>query len=94
MPLLMMHNRFEGTLQYTPPPPGRLRRYPWFKEMGLQWYALPAVSGMMFDCGGIEFCACPFSGWYMSTEVAARDLCDPQRYNMLEVSSRSSGTAG
>ncbi|XP_043233654.1 nitric oxide synthase-like protein [Amphibalanus amphitrite] len=66
-------------------------KYPWFKDMGLQWYALPAVSGMMFDCGGIEFCACPFSGWYMSTEVAARDLCDPQRYNMLEPIAKNMG---
>lgn len=49
---------------------------------------MPAVSGMMLDCGGVEFCACPFSGWYMSTEIAARDLCDPMRYNMLEVSEK------
>ena len=53
--------------------------------MGLQWYALPAVSNMMFDVGGLEFPACPFSGWYMVTEIAARDLCDPYRYNILEV---------
>ncbi|XP_037078549.1 nitric oxide synthase-like protein [Pollicipes pollicipes] len=66
-------------------------KYPWFKELGLQWYVLPAVSGMMFDCGGIEFTACPFSGWYMSTEVAARDLCDPQRYNMLETIAKHMG---
>ncbi|XP_049785916.1 nitric oxide synthase, salivary gland-like [Schistocerca cancellata] len=58
--------------------------YDWFKELGLQWFALPAVSGMMFDCGGIEFTAAPFNGWYMSTEIGCRNLCDAHRYNMLE----------
>jgi len=40
---------------------------------------------MMFDCGGLEFTGCPFSGWYMNTEIASRDLCDKHRYNLLEV---------
>ncbi|CAG9821998.1 unnamed protein product [Phaedon cochleariae] len=39
---------------------------------------------MMFDCGGIQFTAAPFNGWYMSTEIGCRDLCDTQRLNMLE----------
>lgn len=52
--------------------------------MDLEWYALPAVSGMMLDVGGIEFPATPFSGWYMVTEIACRDLCDANRYNVLE----------
>lgn len=52
--------------------------------MGLEWYALPAVSGMMLDVGGIEFPATPFSGWYMVTEIACRDLCDSNRYNVLQ----------
>ncbi|CAG5122629.1 unnamed protein product, partial [Candidula unifasciata] len=59
-------------------------KYPWFAELGLKWYALPAVSGMLFDCGGLEFPACPFNGWYMGTEIGARDFCDANRYNMLE----------
>ncbi|KAL3869039.1 hypothetical protein ACJMK2_041766 [Sinanodonta woodiana] len=59
-------------------------RFPWFAELGLKWYALPAVSNMLFDCGGLEFTACPFNGWYMGTEIGARDLCDPHRYNILE----------
>lgn len=42
---------------------------------------------MIFDCGGLEFTAAPFNGWYMSTEIGSRDLCDIQRYNMLEVNS-------
>ena len=59
-------------------------RYEWWPELDLEWYALPAVSGMMLDVGGIEFPAVPFSGWYMVTEIACRDLCDPTRYNVLE----------
>lgn len=58
----------------------------WFEDLGLRWYALPAVSNMMFDCGGLQFTAAPFNGWYMSTEIGCRDLCDTQRLNMLEVS--------
>ncbi|CAG0881384.1 unnamed protein product, partial [Darwinula stevensoni] len=58
-------------------------QFEWFKELGLRWYALPAVAGMLFDCGGIQFPGSPFSGWYMVTEVGARDLCDPHRYNIL-----------
>ncbi|KAK3768095.1 hypothetical protein RRG08_004637 [Elysia crispata] len=59
-------------------------KYPWFAELGLKWYALPAVSAMLFDCGGLEFPACPFNGWYMGTEIGARDLCDTARYNITE----------
>ncbi|XP_076367440.1 nitric oxide synthase [Tachypleus tridentatus] len=58
--------------------------YEWFEELELQWYALPAVSSMLFDVGGLEFPAAPFNGWYMVTEIAARNLCDPHRYNILE----------
>ncbi|KAJ8872955.1 hypothetical protein PR048_026571 [Dryococelus australis] len=58
-------------------------KYDWFEELNLRWYTVPAVSGMLFDCGGIEFPAAPFNGWYMSTEIG-RNLCDPHRYNVLE----------
>lgn len=54
------------------------------EKMGLKWYAVPAVSGMLLDIGGIQFPACPFNGWFMGTEVG-RDLCDTSRYNMLKV---------
>lgn len=60
-------------------------RYDWFEKLGVKWFAVPAVSGMVFDCGGLVFTAAPFNGWYMSTEIGSRDLCDIQRYNMLEV---------
>lgn len=60
-------------------------RYDWFAELGLRWYTLPAVSGMVFDCGGLQFTAIPFNGWYMTTEIGTRNLGDPHRYNKLEV---------
>nr|XP_018899118.1 PREDICTED: nitric oxide synthase, salivary gland isoform X3 [Bemisia tabaci] len=59
-------------------------KYEWFKDLGLQWYGLPAVSNMAFDCGGVLFTAAPFNGWYMNTEIGCRDLCDVNRFNMTE----------
>ncbi|CAG9783566.1 unnamed protein product [Diatraea saccharalis] len=58
--------------------------YEWFEELELRWYALPAVSSMRFDCGGIEFTGNAFNGWYMSTEIGCRNFCDTNRLNMLE----------
>ncbi|XP_067148341.1 LOW QUALITY PROTEIN: nitric oxide synthase 3 [Apteryx mantelli] len=56
----------------------------WFGELGLRWYALPAVSNMLLEIGGLEFPAAPFNGWYMSSEIGMRNLCDSQRYNLLQ----------
>lgn len=66
-------------------------KYDWFGQMNLQWYALPAVSDMLFDVGGIEFPAAPFNGWYMGTEIGSRNLCDESRYNLLPVFARKMG---
>lgn len=62
-----------------------LPSYPWFADLELRWYGVPMVSNMKLDCGGLEFTACPFNGWYMGTEIGARDLCDLQRYNITQV---------
>ncbi|OCU02124.1 nitric oxide synthase 1 L homeolog isoform X1 [Xenopus laevis] len=59
-------------------------RLEWFKDLGLKWYGLPAVSNLLLEIGGLEFSACPFSGWYMGTEIGVRDYCDNSRYNILE----------
>uniref|UniRef100_A0A8C2I0J9 Nitric oxide synthase n=1 Tax=Cyprinus carpio TaxID=7962 RepID=A0A8C2I0J9_CYPCA len=59
-------------------------KFEWFKELNLKWYGLPAVSNMLLEIGGLEFTACPFSGWYMGTEIGVRDFCDSSRYNILE----------
>ncbi|KAJ0180349.1 hypothetical protein K1T71_003753 [Dendrolimus kikuchii] len=58
--------------------------YEWFKDLGLKWYALPAVSNMRFDCGGLEFTGTAFNGWYMGTEIGCRNLCDSNRRNIIE----------
>jgi len=66
-------------------------KFDWFQELGLEWYALPAVSSMMLDVGGLQFTACPFSGWYMVTEIGTRDLADTNRYNKLELVAQRMG---
>lgn len=57
--------------------------YPWFGDLGLRWYALPAVSEMALSIGGLTYPLAPFNGWYMSTEISARNFSDPDRYDML-----------
>lgn len=58
--------------------------YPWFAGLGLRWYAVPVVTDMGLDAGGIRYPCTPFSGWYQaSTEVGVRNLGDAARYNAL-----------
>ncbi|HBB35228.1 MAG TPA: nitric oxide synthase NOS [Cyanobacteria bacterium UBA8803] len=59
-------------------------RYEWFEELGLKWFALPAVSNMVFDLGGIQYPA-PFNGFYMGAEIGGRNFSDTYRYNMLPI---------
>ncbi|KAM3826174.1 nitric oxide synthase 1 isoform 2-T2 [Vipera latastei] len=89
LPLLLQANGNDPELFEIPPElvlevPMRHPKLEWFKELGLRWYALPAVSNMLLEIGGLEFSACPFSGWYMGTEIGVRDYCDSSRYNILE----------
>ena len=58
--------------------------FPEVEELGLEWYALPAVSSMLMEIGGIQYPTAPFNGWYASSEIANRDLTDEFRYDMLE----------
>lgn len=57
--------------------------YTCFSELELKWYAVPIISDMRFTCGGVDFQAAPFNGWYMGTEIGARNFADHQRYNLL-----------
>jgi nitric-oxide synthase, bacterial len=59
--------------------------YRWFAELGLRWHAVPAISNMRLTIGGVHYPMAPFSGWYMGTEVGARNLADTDRYDMLPV---------
>lgn len=54
-----------------------------FEQLGLRWYAVPFVADMELEIGGIRYTAAPFNGWYMGTEIGARNLADTDRYNML-----------
>jgi nitric-oxide synthase len=38
---------------------------------------------MVLEIGGIKYPCAPFSGWYMGTEIGARNLADAQRYDLL-----------
>ncbi|PIC86367.1 nitric oxide synthase [Sporosarcina sp. P20a] len=52
-------------------------------ELNTKWYAVPIISNMLLDIGGIEYPMAPFNGWYMGTEIGARNLADADRYNLL-----------
>ena len=65
--------------------------YSWFAGLGLKWHALPAIAGMRFEAGGVRYPAAPFSGWYMGSEIAARNFSDESRYNQLPVIAREMG---
>jgi nitric-oxide synthase, bacterial len=54
----------------------------WFAELGLKWHAVPAISNMRLRIGGISYPAAPFNGWYMGTEIGARNLVDADRYDV------------
>ncbi|MET7915385.1 nitric oxide synthase oxygenase [Streptomyces avermitilis] len=57
--------------------------YPWWRSLGLRWHAVPALAGMCLEIGGICYPAAPFNGWYMGTEIGARNLADADRYDLL-----------
>ncbi len=58
-------------------------RCPAFAGLGLRWFAVPAVSGMALDVGGVQFTAAPSNGFYMGTEIGSLNLADPARYDEL-----------
>lgn len=63
--------------------PIRHPEYDFFEDLQLKWYAVPIISSMRLEIGGIDYLAAPFNGWYMGTEIGARNFADEQRYNML-----------
>ncbi|SES18896.1 nitric oxide synthase oxygenase [Actinokineospora terrae] len=58
---------------------------PWFAELGLRWHAVPTISSMRLRVGGVDYPAAPFNGWYLGTEIGARNLADQDRYDLLPV---------
>ncbi|MEV0585871.1 nitric oxide synthase oxygenase [Nonomuraea sp. NPDC050310] len=65
--------------------------YGWFAELGLRWHAVPAIANMCLEIGGICYPCAPFNGWYMGTEIGARNLADEDRYDLLPVIARRLG---
>ncbi len=63
----------------------------WFAGLGLRWYAVPAISNMPLEIGGVRYPAAPFNGWYLDTEIGARNLADTDRYNLLPELARRMG---
>ncbi|MFD4374475.1 nitric oxide synthase oxygenase [Streptomyces sp. NPDC058486] len=66
-------------------------RLDWFAELGLEWHANPAISNLNLEIGGITYTAAPFSGWYVASEIGARNLSDDYRYDMLPEIARRMG---
>ena len=65
--------------------------FDWFAELGLRWHAVPMVTNLALHVGGVRYPAAPFNGWYVNTEIAARNLADANRYNKLPVIARWMG---
>ncbi len=57
--------------------PIRHPEFGWFAGLGLRWHAVPVISDMYLDIGGVRYPAAPFNGWYMCTEIGSRDLGTP-----------------
>ncbi|MDB6114229.1 MAG: Nitric oxide synthase oxygenase [Lacunisphaera sp.] len=88
----------DGHPKLFPLPPGLVREVPlrhpdlpWFEKLGLRWYAVPVISDMRLHAAGTDYPAAPFNGWYMSTEIGARNLADTGRYNLLPVIAQKLG---
>lgn len=58
-------------------------QYPFLQDLGLKWYAVPAICHMPLQIGGITYECAPFNGWYMLSEIATRNFGDVARYNLL-----------
>ncbi|NUR10163.1 MAG: nitric oxide synthase oxygenase [Nocardioidaceae bacterium] len=61
----------------------------WFADLGMRWHAVPVISNNRLVIGGVSYPAAPFNGWYMGTEIGARNLGDSDRYDLVpEVAER------
>jgi nitric-oxide synthase, bacterial len=65
----------------------------WFADLGLRWYAVPMISDMYLDIGGVRYPAAPFNGWHVCTEIGSRNLGAAGRYDQLPEIARQMGLA-
>jgi len=63
----------------------------WFAELELRWHAVPAISNMRLSIGGVGYPLAPFNGWYLGTEIGARNLADANRYDTVPTVARLMG---
>ena len=96
LPLLIRES--DGPVSLHELPPDAVLEVPiehpdfgWFAGLGLRWHAVPVISDMYLDIGGICYPAAPFNGWYMGTEIGSRNLGDTDRYNQLPVIAEQMG---
>ena len=90
LPLLIADG--DGEPELFELPPGAVLEVPlthpdhaWFADLRLRWHAVPAISNMPLEIGGVTYQAAPFNGWYLGTEIGARNLVDADRYDLLPV---------
>ncbi|WP_114166926.1 nitric oxide synthase oxygenase [Exiguobacterium sp. TNDT2] len=69
----------------------RHEAYDLFDGRTIKWHAVPAIADMELEIGGLRFTSVPFNGWYMETEIGARNLADSDRYNLLPLVGASLG---
>jgi nitric-oxide synthase, bacterial len=67
--------------------------FAWFAGLGLRWHAVPVISDMYLDIGGVRYPAAPFNGWYLGSEIGSRHLGNAGRYDQLPVIARNMGLA-
>ena len=87
LPLMVEH---DGKTSLTEVPADAVLEVPlchpefeWIGQLGVKWHAVPAISNMRLRIGGIDYPSAPFNGWYMGTEIGARNLADHDRYDLL-----------
>ncbi len=90
LPMLISSGFGEPELYELPPDavlevPLSHPEFAWFAELRLRWHAVPAISNMPLEIGGITYPAAPFNGWYVGTEIGARNFADADRYDLLPV---------
>ncbi|ATE52962.1 nitric oxide synthase oxygenase [Actinosynnema pretiosum] len=88
LPVIVSREDAEPHLLELPPEavlevPMKHPELPWFRALGLRWHAVPAISNMRLRIGGVDYPASPFNGWYMGTEIGARNYADKDRYDLL-----------
>ena len=65
--------------------PLRHPEYPGSPSSACAGTRCPAISNMRLSIGGVNYPLAPFNGWYMGTEIGARNLADADRYDLLPV---------